>query len=134
MKALDTPVLLALLDGEPAARELLRRLRGHEVATTEGNLLELAVLAGRSGGRGAARREALTRLRRRITVLPLDERALEEAARRSARGELGGATPLVAGMLAALEVAGCDELVSDGSLPSGKWRFRVSRLGRSHSK
>jgi predicted nucleic acid-binding protein len=51
MKALDTPVLLAILEGVPAARDLLRRLKGSELATTEANLLELTLLAS-AGPRG----------------------------------------------------------------------------------
>jgi predicted nucleic acid-binding protein len=131
VKALDTPVLLALLRGDPAVKDLLRRLRGHEIATTEGNLLELAILAGRSGGH---RREALGRLRRKITVLPLDARAVEEVGRRAARGELSGTSPLVAGVLAALESAGCEELFTVGPSLPGKWRFRITRMGQTHAK
>ncbi len=133
MKALDTPALLALLEGDGGVKDLLRRLRGHEVATTEANLLELALLSGRGSARSGHRREALSRLRRKITVLPIDSRAIEEVARRSSRGELAGLAPHVAGMLAALEVAGCEELFTDAPLP-GRWRFRVSRVGHSHPK
>lgn len=128
MKALDTPVLLSLLAGERPARDLLRRLRGDEVATTEANLLELSVLAGSAPARSiAARREAVGRLRRRMTVLPIDPRAVEEIARRVGRGGLSRLPPLVLAMLGSLEANGCDELITDALAIPGRWRFRVTR-------
>src|SRR5208282_3428444 len=48
--------------------------------TTEANLLELAYLAASAPARLRGERlTALTRLRQRITVLPIDSRGLEEA-------------------------------------------------------
>ena len=129
MKALDTGVLLALLEGDRAARETVRRLRGHELATTEANLLELAILAGRgAAGARSTRREAIARLRRKMTVLPIDARAVEEAARHAARPESAALVPHVLAMLGALEASGCDELITAEAEFGGKWRFRMSRM------
>jgi len=129
MKALDTPVLLALLAGEPKALALGRRWRGEELATTEMNLLELSELASRSARKGrASRSAAISRLRRRLTVLPIERAAIEEASRRQIRGERHENLSILA-MLAALEVAGCDELVTDNPTQfSGTWRFRCTKL------
>ena len=135
MKALDTSVLLALLEGDRSARDLIRKLRGVEIATTEGNLLEPAVLASQGPPRARAhRREAIERLRRKLTVLPLDQRAVSEAERHLSKGE-GSTAPVVAGMLGALEAAGCDELVtSDPEECAGHWRFKVTRFNRHNPK
>jgi hypothetical protein len=129
MKALDTPVLLGLLEGNASVREQLRRLRGMELATTEANLLELAYLAGRGTRRARVERlAALSRLRRRITVLPIDSRAIEAASRRVSLDEPSPA-PQVLAMLGALEANGCDELLTAETFaPAGKWRFRVRRI------
>lgn len=129
MKALDTSVLLRLLEGDPPVRQLLRRLRGEEIATTEANMLELGVLAGAAPAKMRGdRRTALARLRRRITVLPLDSKGANEA---SARAE-GGARNMpthVLGMLGALEAHGCDELyTAEPGQILGKWRFKVRRV------
>jgi len=135
MKALDTSVLLALLEGEPTARDLVRRLRGVEVATTEGSFLELAYLAHQGPARARARRrEALGRLRRKLTVLPIDSRAVAEAEACVFRGN-APASPLLSGMLGALEAAGCDELfTSDPQACRGRWRFQVTRFSRRKPK
>ena len=67
MKALDTPVLLAMLHDAAGAKELLKSLRGEELATTELNLFELRALAS-EGPRAQreSRETALARLRRRV--------------------------------------------------------------------
>lgn len=129
MKALDTPVLLALLQGDPRARRAVRAGRGEELATTEANLLELTWIAARGPPAGrSARLATLGRLRHRITVLPLEDRAGEEVRRRASR-EVAGLSPLVAAMLCSLEVHGCDELVTDDPRQFvGKWRFRIVKL------
>ncbi len=135
MKALDTSVLLALLHGDPKAKELVRRLRGVEVATSELNLLELQALIARGPPRGRVhRREALERLRRSLTVLPLDGKAAERAARRAGKEDLRTTPPLLLGVLATLEASGCDELFTSepGSVP-GRWAFRITKLGSSHA-
>ncbi len=126
MKALDTGVLLALLEGSPKARELVRKLRGSELATTEANLLELGYLAERPGHREtSARLAALERLRQRLTILPVEGRAIHEATLRLARGYRRLA-PSVVAMLGVLEAAGCEELLTDDPRSiAGEWRFKV---------
>jgi len=135
MKALDTSVLLALLEGDRSAVDLVRKLRGVEVATTEANLLELSFLAGHGSPRvRSRRREVLDRLRRKVTVLPIDARAVAEAQGEILRGE-APPSPLLAGMLGALEAAGCDELyTSDPREYRGHWRFRITRFTRRAPK
>lgn len=129
MKALDTGFLLALLDGSTKAREQLRKLRGHEIATTEANLLELSYLAAAASPRGrTARLAALEKLRQRLTVLPLDGRATHEASERVSKLPEKVA-PTVAMMAGALEAAGCEELITDDPRPiPGDWSFRVRLL------
>jgi predicted nucleic acid-binding protein len=130
MKALDTSVLLAILHGEPGVRERLRRFRGVELATTELNLLELHSLVSRGPPRGRThRREALERLRRSLTLLPLDQNATGRAARRAAKEGPKGVPWQLLGVLAILEANGCDELITadSGEIP-GRWPFKVSKL------
>jgi predicted nucleic acid-binding protein len=115
MKGLDTPVLLRILLGEPSARKLLRELQGEELATTEWNLLELEMISRSLDAPGKERRRAMIeKLRRRLTVLPLDERAVEAAAHNLVRSrrprDLIGAA-----ILAVLESRGCSELLTSGS-------------------
>ena len=131
MKALDTSALLALLTGDRAAKDLLHRVRGVEVATTEVNLLELGYAAAKGPARHrGARRAALSRLRRKLTVLPLDDRAVEEASRRLLQGATG-IPPLRLAILSILEVNGCEELLTSqtGPLP-GKWRVKRARFDK----
>ena len=126
MKALDTGVLLGLLEGSPKVRELLRKLRGSELATTEANLLELAYLAGVAQGKTrGARMAALERLRQRLTIVPIDRRAVHEATAQISKGS-GRLAPTVAAMLGALEGAGAEELLTDDPKAiAGDWTFRV---------
>jgi len=135
VKALDTPVLLSLLEGDVRVRQALKRARGEELATTEANLLELTMIAAEGPARGrAGRLAALGRLRRRLTVLPFDARAGDEVQRRAQReGRLP--FPTVLAMLASLETSGCEELLTDDTrqIP-GKWRFRVAGIGEKASK
>ncbi len=135
MKGLDTSVLLALLEGDRGARELLTRLRGTELATTELNLLELSYLAGRGhSGSHTTRRETLDRLRRKISVLPIDARAVEQAGRRIGKGS-ERTPPHVLAMLGALEANGCDELFThEAALDSSKWRFKITRVTHRSTK
>jgi predicted nucleic acid-binding protein len=135
MKALDTSVLLALLEGESGVRELLRRLHGVEIATTEANLLELAYLATRGPERHrVARRDAIARLRRKITVLPIDARAVDATTHHLGKGG-EGAPPLVGAMMGALEASGCEELLTLDPPPEmGKWKVRVNRIPLRHAK
>lgn len=135
MKAVDSSVLLALLEGDRSARDLIRRLRDVEVATTEANFLELAYLAAKASPRvRSRRREVLARLRRKLTVLPIDFRAVAEAEGAILHGN-APASPLLVGMLGALQAAGCDELfTSDFQGCRGPWRFRLTRFVRRRSK
>lgn len=135
MKALDTSLLLALLEGLPGSRELLRQLRGEELATTEVNFLELEYLVARGPERHRrSRRDAIMRLRRKITVLPVDARAVEACARRLNKGA-ETAPPLVSAMLGALEAAGCSELLTHDPIPTtGKWRTHMRRIRLHNTK
>lgn len=135
MKGLDTSVLLGLLEGDGPSRALISRLRGVEVATTEANLLELALIAGHGPRRRQrSRREVLERLRRKLTVLPVDARSIELATRRLDRSSEPTA-PLVLAMLGALESSGCDELfVREPVRVSPRWKLKVTRIGSGHSK
>jgi predicted nucleic acid-binding protein len=127
MKALDTGILRALLEGSERARELVRRLRGAEIATTEANLLELAYLSARAPRKGAvARLAVLEKLRQRVTVLPIDSRATEAASARIVRSGGKPPSPTAAAMLGALEAAGCEELLTDDAAPlEGEWSFKI---------
>ncbi len=129
MKALDTPILLGLLQGSARLKDQLRRLRGIEFATTEANLLELAYLNSSASAKTRGERlAALTRLRQRITVLPIDARATEEATKRVASATTSR-SPLVTAMLGALEAYGCDELLTDQpELFGGTWRFKIRKV------
>jgi predicted nucleic acid-binding protein len=131
MKALDTAALLTLLEGAPATRAQLARLRGSELATTEANLLELSWLAASAPPRArSSRLAAIARLRRRLTVLPIDARGAEEAQRRLARSGTA-MSPLVVAMLGALEAYGCEELLTDDPAQfQGTWRFRIRALAK----
>jgi len=135
VKALDTSVLLGLLEDAAGSKELLRRLRGEEVATTEANLLELEYIAAQGSGRHrASRRNAITRLRQKITVLPLDARAVEACSHHLGKGA-EAAPPLVCAMMGALETNGCAELLThDSPSIAGQWKVRVTRIQFHHSK
>ncbi len=126
MKALDTPALLSILHDTAAGRELLKSLRGEEIATTELQMFELRVLAAHAGpAERAARETALAKLRRRLTVLPVTAESVSEAGRflRADPRGTGGAA-LVWGTLAA---AGCSEWITTKLYaPSrGKFPFKV---------
>jgi predicted nucleic acid-binding protein len=131
MKGLDTGALLEILEGTPAARKEVRRLRGEELATTEVNMTELALLALRGASRTRAERmAALTRLRRRVTVLPVEGRAFDVLAR-SASGAVAAGPALVLAMLATFEAAGCEELLTaEPGQIGGKWRFKVRKFAK----
>ena len=102
-----------------------------EVATTEANLLELGYLAARgSAPQRLARRAALSRLRRKLTVLALDSKSVEEATGRLAKGASAFPT-LGLAMLSILETNGCEELLTTEKIPvAGKWRFKISRISK----
>jgi predicted nucleic acid-binding protein len=126
MKALDTPVLLAILHDSPSAKELLKGMRGEELATTELNMFELSVLAAEgSRSHRISRDTALAKLRRRITVLPITSEAVRGAARGlTAKAPRDGPLPLIWGTLAA---AGCGEWITTRTFapPKGTLPFRV---------
>ena len=115
MKALDTPVLLELLRGRPSLSPVLKSLEGEELATTEVNVFELEAIA-RAGPRHGRehRRSALDRLRRKLTILPIDARAVQAAASLSA-GRLPSATASEWLMLGAASASGCSEWVTTSS-------------------
>jgi predicted nucleic acid-binding protein len=130
MKGLDTPVLLDILEGRPSARKLLRRLAGEEICTTEANLLELESIARRERGGSLDRRlAAVERLRRGLTVLPLDERATRTAASRM-RGVSQGVSGLGWLIFGALETNGCGEWFTrkGAAFPAGTSKLKVSYL------
>lgn len=134
MKGLDTSILLGLLNGDPLVRTTLHRLREVELATTEANLLELALLASREKAERRHRRSALQQLRNRLTVLPLDARGGERALRQLKDGQ-PLPPPLVLGMLSAFDSAGCDELLTRGDCEGwGKWGFKITRVGHKSAK
>ncbi len=136
MRGLDTPVLLAFLQGAPKARGLVRALAGEEVATTEVNLFELELLARRDPGPGKARRlQAVERLRRKMTVLPIDEEAAHRAAVLAASARDTGPEGSWLSVAAA-EIHGCSEWITTAAAapPASGTRMKVSVLERWKSK
>ena len=129
MKGLDTPILLEILEGRPSARKLVEGLRGVEVCTTEANVAELHLIARALGGPGvAARLAAVERLRRGLTVLPLDAKATSTAAElvKDPRG-VGALQALVLGALAA---SGCSEWITSRteSYPVGMRKPKITQI------
>ena len=130
MKGLDTSALLGLLHGDPTVRKVLRSWSGEEIVTSELCLAELTAIALRQPSKVRAHRlQVLERLRRRISVLPVDPRATTALATRS------GLSPNEGGLLgsivlAALETAGCDEVLTGPAAPParswGKLKVRKS--------
>ncbi|MFI5414142.1 MAG: type II toxin-antitoxin system VapC family toxin [Candidatus Lutacidiplasmatales archaeon] len=130
MIGLDTPVLLEILGGRPSAKALLKRLTGEEVGTTEMNLFELVAIARALGPAGLERRlAAVDRLRRGLTVIPLDAQASQGASARW-RGDGQGLSSTPWLLLGALEVNGCTEWVTSRSsgFPKTASKLRVTRL------
>lgn len=132
MKGLDTPVLLGLLEGAPKPRAIVRALAGEELATTEVNLYELEVMARRDRSPGRERRmQALERLRRKLTVLTIDEETTRRAAviAASARQRAPEGTWLCIG---AAERHGCSEWITseDGMPPPSSARIKVTSIDR----
>ena len=126
MKGLDTPVLLAILHDSAIAKDLLKGLRGEEIATTELNMFELKALAAVAQHRQRESREAaLGRLRRRITVLPIAAESVGEAGRwLKGNGRGSDYQPLIWGTLAA---AGCAEWITTRAFapPKGTLPFKL---------
>jgi predicted nucleic acid-binding protein len=132
MKGLDTPVLLALLEGSPKPRALVRALAGEELATTEVNLFEIELLGRRDKSPGKERRmQALERLRRKLTVLPIDEETTRRAAAiaASARQAAPEGTWLCLG---AAEAHGCSEWITSaaGTPPASSARIKITIIER----
>lgn len=132
MKALDTPALLALLEGRREATWILGEVAGGEVCTTEVNMFELeaAVLSDRRSER-SRRLAALQRLRQRITVLPLDEKGASAAARVLSAG--GSPAPSLSALVLGIAAShGAVEVLTTeaGRFPSGSSPVPV-RLLRS---
>jgi predicted nucleic acid-binding protein len=119
MKGLDTPVLLAILHDAPPSKEVLRSLRGEEAATTELNMFELGLLAFEGPREARTTREsALSRLRRRVTVLPITAESVREATRQmKGKGHVTSFQPLVWSTLAA---AGCSEWLTTRAFAPAK--------------
>lgn len=130
MKGLDTPILLGILDGSPSVRTVLRGLSGEELATTELNMVELALIASHGGPRGRRERlQALERLRRRLTVLPIDRRATELLAQKAVEGKSAAEMHLNT-IMATFEAAGCSHVLTDHRPPgSGAgWKLKVTSV------
>jgi predicted nucleic acid-binding protein len=135
MKVLDTPVLLGLLRGEPAARAYVRAQGAEELATTEIALWELACLARLDPSPGRDRRlAAVARLRRKLLVLPVDAAASEASGRLPPPSR--GVPPLTLLSLAAAIGHGGTVFVTGNqvglpTLPSG---VRAERYDKKHAK
>ena len=123
MKGLDTSALLGLLHGDPTVRKVLRSWSGEEIATSELCLAELTAIALRQPSKVRTHRlQVLERLRRRISVLPVDHRATTALATHSGPSTSDGGLLASIVVLAALETAGCDEvLTGPGAPPTRSW-------------
>lgn len=136
MRGLDSPALLAILDGSEKGRALLDDLVGEEACTTEVNLFELETIALQGPARRRSERlAALERLRRRITVLPLDE-ASSRAAAALARSNPIGQPPSVWMMLGIFEANDCTSVTTSAAARLGGVRCRpkIINIASIHSK
>jgi predicted nucleic acid-binding protein len=137
MKGLDTPVLLGLLRGEPRMTALLRKLSGEELCTTTVNLFELETIARSDPAPGRDRRlAAVEQLRRKLTILPIDERSAGLAAVERSKASVGsgGAAPSWL-ILGALLAGRCSEWITTAgaSFPSSG-ELKVVVVDRSGPK
>jgi predicted nucleic acid-binding protein len=135
MKALDASVLVALLRGRPEAKALLRSLHGEELCAPQLVLVELEALARLDASPGLERRlAAVEKLRRRLTVLPIEEKGAQIAAK------ILGAHPRNASLSAALTAGALEaqhvgewittpEFAPDRKV--GRVRTRVIKMSRS---
>jgi predicted nucleic acid-binding protein len=137
MKGLDTPILLAFLRGKSPARRLIRSMAGEELATTEWNLFELEILARIADPRGYSNRAAtLEKLRRRLTVLPIDLHAVRSASKAVSSSE-GVPTRCAAVrlMLGAMEANGATEWYTTKKFAiahhKGRCRVKLVDFGRA---
>lgn len=136
MKGLDTPVLLALLRGEPRIAPLIRKLSGEEVCTTTVNVFELEMIALGDRGPGRDRRgAALDRLLRKVTVLPVDERSAKISAQEASKGGAPPGSPASWLVLGALIAGGCSEWITvrEARFPNSS-TVKVSFFDISNSK
>ncbi len=127
MKGLDSSAILSLLHGQAAVTKAVRAWAGEEIATSEMCLIELTAIALRQPPKvRAARMQALERLRRRVTVLPVDHRTQTALASHPEAGATQGALASSI-VLATLEAAGCDEVLTTerARLSRGRWRLKV---------
>ncbi|HEV8049256.1 MAG TPA: hypothetical protein VGP88_01550, partial [Thermoplasmata archaeon] len=102
---------------------------GEELCTTEANLFELEAFARQQKGGALERRlAAIERLRRGLTVLPLDEKA-GRAAAASWRHGGQGLTALSWMILGALAASGCNEWFTSrtAAFPNVPGRLRITR-------
>jgi predicted nucleic acid-binding protein len=137
MIGLDTPVLLAILRGDPRTKTLLRRLEAEEVCTTAANVFELEALARLDPSTGREHRlSALDRLRRKLTILPVDDRAAVLAAGYASKDATHSVPSETWLILGALEANGCSEWVTmpTASFPKVSKVVRVSVLAPYHPK
>jgi len=137
MIGLDTPVLLRLLRGDGSSKALLKRLEGEEVCTTAINLFELEALARLDGSPGREQRvAALDRLRRKITILPIEERGSGLAAAHAAKEPGSAAHGTSWLILGALEANGCTEWLTDPSsaFPRASKSVKVSIIAGKPSR
>lgn len=125
MRALDTPILIRLLRGDRSLDDWLGSLRGLDLVTTEWNLLELEAISRADPRPGRERRRtALDLLRRRVSVLPVDEGAYRSA--HEVRGVPRSPEEMVLfGILATLESRHCEILYTDRADAFGHVRAKV---------
>jgi predicted nucleic acid-binding protein len=132
MKAVDASFLRGLLEGDPRILRFLSTLRGERLATTEieyGALVKLAETGPKS--RQKLRREVVRRLRERITVIPIDDRASRVLEQALAQGAAQGGSLANLHSLCALEAAGCEVVYSLSNLHVGRgWKLKPVCLSR----
>ncbi len=110
MKGLDTPVLIKLLRGDPKVVAHLKKVRAEELCTTAINLFELEMVARNGPRNGREKRlAAVERLRRKLTVLAVDEGASRAAALASSTASGSSWSGLTALIVGALLSGGCKE-------------------------
>ena len=136
MKGLDTPLVLDLLRGRPSARKVVGTFEGEELCTTEINLFELETLARLDRRPGRERRlAALERLRSKLTILPIDQRAARAAAVLAATQPRSASASEYL-ILGAAEAAGVSEWLTTTDLPVPKApsKLKIRKYSRTVSK
>ncbi|MHB1434627.1 MAG: PIN domain-containing protein [Thermoplasmata archaeon] len=136
MKAVDFSFLKGLLEGDPRVLRCLSTLRGERLVTTE---IEYAALlkqaeAGAKSQR-KARREAVRRLRERVTVVPIDDRASRVLEGALTDDGMSGSSLSTLHSLCALEALGCDVVYSIARLRVARgWRLKPVNLRRYNTR